>query len=49
MAAIKASAGSVISSGVWLRGVGLTYMTASSTGLSQNCGTEGFSFPLAIE
>ena len=49
MAAIKASAGSMISSGVWLRGVGLTYMTASSTGLSQNCGTEGFSFPLAIE
>ena len=49
MAAIKASVGSVVSPEVWLRGVGFTYMIASSTGLSQNCWTEGFSFSLAIE
>lgn len=49
MAAIKMSAGSVVSSEVWLGAVGFTHMTVSSIGFSQNCWTEGLSFLPAIE
>lgn len=49
VAAIKMSAGSVVSSEVWLGAVGFTHMIVSSIGFSQNCWTEGLSFLLAIE